>query len=255
VGAFFVLSNRPEGAAWLPADEKHALLSELAHEESGRQAHGPASSLAALKDGRVLYLVTIYFLIQAGVYGVIFYLPTQVASILGKSVGLEVGLISAIPWSCAMAATFLLTRIAGQFRGHRFVTYSTLASLAMAASGLAILVVPWSRPGIALAALCVAASGLIAVQPLYWTFPTGYLSGSGAAAGIAMITMGNLGGFVAPNIKVWAEQHFGSSEAGAISLAALTFLGALLLALLRNPARVSSAEVAEGQTATMENPQ
>ena len=28
-------------------------------------------------------------------------------------------------------------------------------------------------------------SGFIAVQPLFWTFPTGYLSGAGAAGGIA----------------------------------------------------------------------
>jgi len=36
----------------------------------------------------VLIFVLIYFLIQISVYGVVFYLPTQVATILYKSVGL-----------------------------------------------------------------------------------------------------------------------------------------------------------------------
>jgi hypothetical protein len=81
----------------------------------------------------------------------------------------------------------------------------------------------------------VAASGYIAVQPLFWTFPTEYLSGASAAAGIAMInSVGNIGGFVAPNIKVAAETHFKSSLAGLVSLASITFLGALLLAFMRN---------------------
>jgi hypothetical protein len=164
------------------------------------------------------------------VYGVIFYLPTEVASILGRKVGPVVGLVSAIPWIFAIIATFWLSRVADRYSSHRL-----LASLGLVASGCAILAAPLSDVGIALVALCVAASGYIAVQPLFWTFPTGYLSGASAAAGIAMInSFGNIGGFVAPNIKVAAETHFRSSLAGPVSLASITFLGALLLAPIRN---------------------
>ena len=178
----------------------------------------------------MLYFSVTYFLIQAGVYGVIFYLPTEVASILGQKVGLEVGLVSAIPWIFAIIATFWLSRVADRYSSHRL-----LASLGLVASGCAILAVPLSEAGIALLALCVAASGYIAVQPLFWTFPTGYLSGASAAAGIAMInSFGNIGGFVAPNIKVAAETQFKSSLAGPVALASITFLGALLLAFMRN---------------------
>jgi len=231
VGAIslWCLDDRPAGAHWLPESEKRELLNALSLEELERKAHGPSSLLRSLKDSHVLYFSLTYFLIQAGVYGVIFYLPTEVASILGKKVGLQVGLVSSIPWMCAIAVTYWLSRLADRHRNYRL-----LASLGLAASGCAILAVPVSGPAIALFALCVAASGYIAIQPLFWTFPTGYLSGAGAAAAIAMINaFGNLGGFVVPNVKVWAEIHFGSPRAGAAALASITFLGALLILLMR----------------------
>jgi hypothetical protein len=86
---------------------------------------------------------------------------------------------------------------------------------------------------IALVAISVGASGFIAVQPIFWTFPTGYLSGRAAAGGIAAINaLGSLGGFVAPNLKVWADRYFENPAAGLYVLAGFTLLTALLAALL-----------------------
>ena len=65
--------------------------------------------------------------------------------------------------------------------------------------------------------LCVVAVGVVAVQPLFWTMPTGYLADTAKAGGIALIGTGNLGGFIAPPMKVWAEQHFHSSPCGVVS--------------------------------------
>ena len=86
--------------------------------------------------------------------------------------------------------------------------------------------------------LSLAVAGFISVQPLFWTFPTGYLADRAAAGGIAVIGMGNLGGFLAPNLKVWADKTFSSQHAGLYLLAALTVLNAGLIALVKNrPAR------------------
>jgi len=168
------------------------------------------------------------------VYGVIFYLPTQVAALLGKKVGLEVGLVTAIPWICAMAATFFLPRLADQTGAHRMLAAATLA-----VSGLGIAVSAGSGPAIALVALCFAAAGFIAVQPMFWTFPTRYLGGVAAAAGIAFINaLGALGGFVAPNVKNWADASFGAPT-GLYVLAGTTFIGVIAIIALgkaRNPA-------------------
>jgi sugar phosphate permease len=229
VWAFWYLDDKPADARWLPAPEKAALLTELSIEENTRREHGPSVFLAALADARVLYLALTYFLIQMSVYGVVFYLPSEIASVMGRSVGVEVGLVSAVPWVCALISVLWLPRLADRFKSHR-----PLSSLTLAVAGLASATTsPTSGSAIALLAVCIAVSGYIAVQPLFWTFPTGYLAGSAAAGGIAMINaLGALGGFVAPNIKIWADMHFGSQRAGQFVLAGAAFCGALLIAIV-----------------------
>ncbi|MBN9614760.1 MAG: hypothetical protein J0G35_04235, partial [Acidobacteriales bacterium] len=90
--------------------------------------------------------------------------------------------------------------------------------------------------------LSLAVTGFITVQPLFWTFPTGYLSDRAAAGGIAVIGMGNLGGFLAPNLKVWADEYFVSQNAGLYLLAGLTVLNAGLIALLGSRKTAKSAD-------------
>jgi hypothetical protein len=47
--------------------------------------------------------------------------------------------------------------------------------------------------------LCGAAAGIFAGQPVLWSLPSSFLTGAGAAAGLAAInSVGNLGGFIAP---------------------------------------------------------
>lgn len=57
------------------------------------------------------------------------------------------------------------------------------------------------------------------------------LGGAAAASGIALInSLGNLGGFVAPNIRVWAENAFDSNIAGLYLLGGIAIIGAIMLA-------------------------
>jgi MFS family permease len=230
VWALFYLDDKPADARWLPSAEKQALAELIAQENAAKLAGGPSVVSKTLADPRVWLFMAIYILIQMSVYGVVFYLPTQVGALLGKKIGLEVGLVTAIPWLCAMAATFVLPRWADR-RG----THAGLATATLAVSGIGIAVSAGSPPFVALIALCFAAAGFIAVQPLFWTFPTSYLGGVAAAGGIALINaIGALGGFIAPNVKAWADASFGSSQAGLYVLACTTLVGAaLILPLMR----------------------
>jgi MFS family permease len=229
VWAFWYLSDRPSDASWLSDAEKSALKKILANEDAWRRAHGPSTFLASLADRKLLHFAAIYFLIQVSVYGVVFYLPAEVAAILGRSIGPIVGLVSAIPWMCALAAAYFIPRVADHCRRPRFIAAVILILSAFAS---AMFLVP--NGALALTAICVAASGFIAVQPLFWTFPTGYLAGRAAAGGIAVVNaLGALGGFVAPNIKVWADRHFAAPAAGLYVLAGFTLLAAGLIVLLK----------------------
>jgi hypothetical protein len=44
-----------------------------------------------------------------------------------------------------------------------------------------------SDPTVKMLFLCVAGFGFFAVLPIFWTLPTAFLSGAGAAAGIAAV--------------------------------------------------------------------
>ena len=226
--AYGYLDDTPEGASWLPEPEKRTLLSVLQAEEQERRDYGASAFPAVLMDWRVLHYALIYFLIQMSVYGVVFYLPTEIATLLGTSVGVKVGFVSAIPWGCALAATYWIPRAADRYQSHR-----SFAVVTLLVSGFASAIFPASGPTIALVALCTAAAGFIAVQPLFWTYPTRHLTGAAAAGGIAFINAaGALGGFFAPNAKVWADSQFHSNRAGLYLLAISTLITAIVVAFV-----------------------
>jgi MFS family permease len=234
--AFWYLDNRPANASWLPAEEKQALANALALEEEKRRSTGPAKLLPMFRNLRVMHFLLIYALIQISTYGAVFYLPAEISALMHRPVGIEVGLVSAIPWICTLIAVYFLPRVADKLQKHR-----QLASLTLMISGCASLTFPTAGPRIGLAMLSLAAAGFIAVQPLFWMFPTRYLADRAAAGGIAVIGMGNLGGFLAPNLKVWADEHFGSQHAGLYLLAGLTILNAGLIALVKDRRAAKSA--------------
>ncbi|MGZ2745816.1 MFS transporter [Burkholderia stagnalis] len=241
--AYFYLTDRPADARWLPADARAALVATLGGEDAHKRAHGPASVAAALRDPRVLFFSVIYFAIQVSVYGVVFYLPTRIAGLTGGHVGTAVGFLTAIPWCAAIAGTFVVTRHADRSGRHR--TWAA-AMLALAAAGIAASAFGHSLP-VVLVAFCVAATGFVAVQPLFWTLPTGYLGGAAAAGGIALVnSIGNLGGFLAPNLKRLAEQAAGHPQAGMLPLALFGFAGAALLLVAGTAGRPTDAARAGG---------
>jgi len=227
VVSFWFLEDRPAHARWLPPDEKRALMGLLAAEETMRRTVGPTRLLPMLRDPRVLRFVLIYALIQMSTYGAIFYLPAEISALLHKPEGFEVGLVSAIPWICALAAVYGLPRWADVRDSHR-----EFAALTLLIAGCASFAFPSTGPVAGLVALSIAVSGFIAVQPMFWTFPTSYLADRAAAGGIALIGTGNLGGFIAPNLKVLADGYFHSGRAGLYVLAGLTVLNAGLITSL-----------------------
>ncbi|MDR6236646.1 MFS transporter [Pseudomonas oryzihabitans] len=227
IWAWFYLDNRPRDARWLSAEEKQTLQQALDAEDAAKPHHG--GLLRLLGQPRILLLCSIYLLIQASVYGVVFYLPTQVAGLLGQKVGLLVGLVSAIPWVCALLAAWLIPSWSDRTGERRRTAAATLAL-----SGLGIAASVTFSPFYALIALCFAAAGFIAVQPLFWTFPSDQLRGHAAAGGIALInTCGAIGGFIAPLAKRWAEVTFAAPGAGLYLLAGTTLVAAALILGLR----------------------
>ncbi|MDR5762261.1 MFS transporter [Caballeronia sp. LZ035] len=234
VWAFWYLDDDPARARWLTPEQRATLVARLADDARFASSHGPRSVLASLVDARVLVLCCVYFLIQAAVYGVVFYLPQQVAALLGTKVGLRVGLVTALPWLVAVIVTWIVPRYADRTGRHRVCAVALLlmSGIAIAVSGMT------AQPAISLVALCCAASGFIAAQPLFWTFPTRYLTGAAAAAGIALInSLGGLGGFFAPMARTAADAALHSTGAGLMVLGGASVLAALIIVVMVRPHR------------------
>lgn len=112
-----------------------------------------------------------------------------------------------------------------KFGARRWIGCTTLlaAAVGIAVSGLV-------APVLAIIALCVAAVGVIAVQPVFWTMPTQLLSGTALAAGIGFVNLfGAIGGFLAPIVRVQAETLFASSAAGLLTLAGVAIVGVVII--------------------------
>ena len=226
VFAFFYLTDKPRDAKWLNTEEKAAIEHELEIEQLQKANKGPSSWRAAMFNPVVLYFTLIYFTIQVSVYGVLFYLPTRIAELLGTGIGLKVGALTSIPWIATVCMLYLVTRHADR-KGQQ-TRYAALM-LAMAAVGMIGSTLSGNLV-LVIMAFCVAAAGFITVQPLFWTLPTRFLGGAAAASGIAVIgALGNLGGFLAPTVKTWAEGYFNNPHAGMYFLAGTALLGALML--------------------------
>ena len=226
VWTFFYLDDDLKQARFLTEEEKQALTAQIASEDSKKQT----SSLSdIIKNLQVWHLAFIYMIIQISVYGLIFFLPTQVAALMGTSVGFMASLVAAIPWVCAMFGTYYIPRYSDATGNRR-----NIAALTLLIAGIGIGVSALASPVIAIIALCFAAAGFIAVQPIFWTMPTSLLSGTALAAGIGFVNMfGAIGGFLAPIIRVKAETIMNNSIAGLIILAIITVIGAIIIMLLK----------------------
>jgi ACS family tartrate transporter-like MFS transporter len=82
-------------------------------------------------------------------------------------------------------------------------------------------------------ALVVVNAGVSAAKPPLWAMPGAFLSGAGAAAGIAMInSIGNLGGFVGPYAIGRLQSATGGYAAGLYAVGATLGVSAMLTAWL-----------------------
>ena len=70
--------------------------------------------------------------------------------------------------------------------------------------------------------------------PVFWALPTSFLTGAGAAAGIALVAaIGNLGGFAGPAFTGASEDSTGGFEMPLVVLSCLLLVAALLTLLAR----------------------
>ena len=84
-------------------------------------------------------------------------------------------------------------------------------------------------------------SGTLALIPTYISLPGAILSGTAAAAGIAVVnSIGNLAGFFGPTVLGWLKDQTGRTDMGLYILAGFILLCAPLIFAI--PARLANPQ-------------
>jgi D-galactonate transporter len=227
-----LLADRPGKARWLSPAERDALEKTIADEDAAQVPH-TTGLREGLRDVRVVGLSLVYFGIVFGNYTLAFFLP-QVVSDLQETFAIEfslaqIGLITAIPYAIASVVMILNARHSdrtGERRWH--VAVPAFVGAAGVASALFM-----DSPYLVIAAMALCAAGVNAAVPVFWQLPSAFLTGVGAAAGIAVInSFGNLSGFAGPYLTGWLRDLTGNNEAGMFVVAAFMVMAGVVVLLV-----------------------
>jgi MFS transporter, ACS family, tartrate transporter len=226
LGGIFVwryLDDGPAEARWLQADEKRWLAERLEGEEAARLERDRHSIGDALKDRRVLVFGLLYFCMVVNVYGLSFWVGEIVDQVNGLST-VGKGFVTAIPYTVAIVGLVLISRHSDR-TGERKLHVAIALVIAAVAFALSTVVSPVAAIG----ALAVGLFFLLGAHPVFWTMPAALLSGTAAAAGIALVnSIGNLGGFVGPYLVGLMKDATGSTDGGLLTLAVILAVGSVL---------------------------
>jgi len=224
------LQDRVVDATWLGDTEKQFIAAQV-QAEAQEKSEGTLGQ--TLSDPRVWLGALIYFSFVMGLYGVGFWLPTIIKATGVKNV-FDIGLLTAIPYAVAAVAMVLAAASADKHNERRW----HVAIPAFIGAVSLILSTVYSHDTLlAMAALTTATAGILITFPLFWSLPTSFLRGAGAAVGIALInSVGNLAGFVSPYVVGLLKDLTQSTNAGMYLLAASLVLGGVLT--LSMPARL-----------------
>jgi MFS family permease len=220
-----LLADRPQDAAWLTPAERRALTAMLANERRER----PRSELwAALKDPRVLILAVVQFGFTLGSYGIGIWLPLMLKEYQFSN--LTIGMIAAVPYLFASAAMIAWAWHVDR-TGKKIV--NLVIACFVAAVGLVISILTGSLL-VALVGLTLALIGVTSARAIFWTIPTRFLAGIGAAGGLAFInSIGTAGGFAGPALMGWLKDMTGSFERGLLVMAGIMLATTLVAASLK----------------------
>ncbi|MEX3923203.1 MFS transporter [Paraburkholderia sp. BR10936] len=223
IAILLYLDNGIASAKWLSDDEKALLKRNVESDRTAATEH--VSIRAFVRDRRLWLMAGIYFCVVLGQYGLTFWLPTIIRR-TGVADPLWVGVLTAIPYICAIIALPLLGSSADKRRERRLHLAIPMLVSAAAFATLPML----GSVGPSIICVSIAAAGILASSSLFWALPTAVLSGMSAAAGIAAVNcFANLAGFFSPAIVGWLNDFTGHATAGLIFISTAVVLGAVLV--------------------------
>jgi ACS family tartrate transporter-like MFS transporter len=210
--SWFLLFDGPWSAAFLSAKEKDRVAADL-------QSDGALHQEAGKHTARVVRDCVIYFLWSSGNYGLTFWLP-RILTAHGAS-DLSTGWWATLTFG--LGALAMLWASSG--RGFRSLPLLFLA----AAVGFAIAGMAHSV-SFAVLGFCIAAMGILASLPMFWSLAASRLSGKAAGAAIALVnSVGAVGAFAGPSAMGWLHDVTHHYTTGLWAIAGAMMIGGWLV--------------------------
>lgn len=227
----FWLTERPEKANWLTAKERDWLHDQMRREQQQREKQYGITMRSVLRNPRLWLLCLLYFSLAMSVSNLVFYLPQLVSERFSDVNKTTLGMLVAIPYLlsvvCMIPCSVHSDRT-GERRWHVAVP-SFVAAIGFGIAGVS------ESSWLVLAALSIAAAGMYCTLAPFWSLPNSFLSGTAAAAGIGLInSVGNLGGFVGPNVFSGIKEATNSFRGGLLAMTLTLLVGAVLAICVRH---------------------
>jgi MFS transporter, ACS family, tartrate transporter len=210
--AWYLLADEPNTARWLTAEDKQQIEDDLKR-DSALQIESGKQTAHVARD------CVVYFLWSSGNYGLTFWLP-KILSAHGAS-NLSTGWWASVTFGFGAIALLWASRR----RGFRTLPYLFLAStMGFIAAALAHSVL------LAVAGFSLAAMGILASLPMFWSLAASRLSGKAAGAAIALVnSVGAVGAFAGPSAMGWLHDVTHHYTAGIWAIACGMALGGVLV--------------------------
>jgi ACS family tartrate transporter-like MFS transporter len=227
VVTFFVLTDRPEQAKFLTAEERNWLVTTIAAERRATEAVRKYTLWQAMYNPKVLLLALNYIGIVTASLGMLIFIPQMIKS-LGDFSNMTVGWLTMIPYTCGAIAMVVWGRISDRMNERRWNLFvgCVFSTVGLVIAGMTM--GTWW----ALVGMSIAAMGFYGSKGPFFAMPPMFLSGAGLAAGIAWInSLGNLGGFFGPWYVGTMKDLTGSYAGGLYGLALLGLIAAIVCAL------------------------
>jgi ACS family tartrate transporter-like MFS transporter len=240
----FLLPSKPGEARFLTKDEKAWIADQLGREDRLKLGVNKQfiSVARTLFNARVWHLACIGLAFAFASYTFSFWLPQVMKSGFGGQSNTAVGIAVMIPNLLGLIGMILASRHSDRTLERRY-HMATLSALA----GIAFLLLGGPRtPFFSVALFSAVAVGAYSFLPIFFSLPGEFLTGSSAAAGIALVTsVTNLGGFVGPYTVGLIRQKTGSFYSGLIC-AGVSFLISACLSLVLPKRAMPATEHASG---------
>lgn len=195
---WFMISDRPEEARWLPQAEREYLVKTFAAERAAKLAEAPVSK-APVKDvfrnPGLMKLVILNFFYQTGDYGYTLWLPTILKGLTGGNMA-SVGFLAVLPFVATLAGIYVISLFSDRSGKRRLWVRFSLYCFAAA---LIASVVLREHVVAAYIALVICGFFLKAATSPFWSMP-GRIAAPEVAGSVRGVIngLGNLGGFCGP---------------------------------------------------------